>query len=136
MQRTLSYTKSNVNFEEYYYQLSFRLVIFFSDGDSFFLFAPFPPSSAANWGFCSLDVMSSGSIYIKHQKGSTRTTCFIIMTSLLKIVTQIASKGFSPKYIFHHRDVSFKNSNMDNIKEYVPQYFDHQKYGHGDWINV
>ena len=38
--------------------------------------------------------------------------------------------------MFHHHDVSFKNSNMDNIKEYMPQNHDRQKYGHGNWINV
>ena len=43
---------------------------------------------------------------------------------------------FSPKYIFHHHDVSFKNSKINNIKEYMPQNHDHQKYGYGTWINV
>ena len=43
---------------------------------------------------------------------------------------------FSPKYIFHHRDVSFKNSTMDDIKDCMLQNHDRQKYGHGNWINV
>ena len=28
--------------------------------------------------------------------------------------------------MFRHRDIGFKNSNMYNIKEYIPQNHDHQ----------
>ena len=34
--------------------------------------------------------------------------------------------------MFRHHDISFKNSNMYNIKEYIPQNHDHQRLGHGN----
>ena len=38
--------------------------------------------------------------------------------------------------MFRHCDISFKNSIMYNIKEYMPQNHDHQNYGLGNWISV
>ena len=83
---------NNVSLNCHCNELSPRIARLFSDDDFSFRFAPFPSSSSANWEDYFLDVMSSGSIYIKHQRGS------------------------NPSYVFHHHYVSFKNSSINNIK--------------------
>ena len=117
-------------------ELFFRIVKNSSGGDSSFRFVSFPSSSPANWEDHFFDVMSSGSIYIKHQRGFNPKYVFHHHDVSFKKSIKTTTKRFSPKYIFHHHAFSFKNSNMNNIKEYMPQNHDHQKYGHGNWINV
>ena len=78
--------------------------------------APSPSPSSANRVIRSFYFLSPYSIYIKHKRGLARITYFVIMTTYLKIVIQVTSKGFNPKYIFHHPDVSSKNSSSNNYQ--------------------
>ena len=78
-------------------------------GDDFsFRFAPFSSSSLSNWRAHFFDVISSGSIYFKHQRGFNPEYMFRHHDVSFKIVIWIASKRFNPKYMFRHHDVSFK----------------------------
>ena len=50
----------------------------------------------------------------------------ISLTSCPRVLFILNIKGGSTRTMFRHHDVSFKNSNMDSIKEYMPQNHDHQ----------
>ena len=125
MQRTLTGKKNNVNFKEYYNQLSFRKAIFFSENtdnpqincislndcysELFFRMektllsmvlwsAVCHPFLHLTWGSSTnrvaqtTDVMFAILVLINTSNGLTRITNFIIMTSLLIIVTKQTSK--------------------------------------------
>ena len=78
--------------------------------------APSSSPSSTNRVIRSFYILSPDSIYIKHKRGLARIIYFVITTTYSKRVIQVTSKGFNPKYIFHHPDVSSKNSSSNNYQ--------------------